>query len=90
MDEKKPANDIVERGAIDYAKKAAIEVWPPWGELGPLRGVSMNRFEDFLTVDGNFLRATIPRRNLVPADFHDGHNDVIVDDDGLVFFSGQY
>src|ERR1043165_7368327 len=59
------------------------------GSFG-VRRLAMNRFIDFLAMDGNFLRCDNPQTNLVATNFHDGDGDVIVNDNTFVFFPGQY
>src|SRR4051812_6975162 len=44
----------------------------------------LDGFVDLAAVDGNVLGGFDPEADLVAADFHNGHRDVIVDDDALV------
>ena len=50
----------------------------------------MNGVVHLLPVHRNFLRGDDAEADLVAADLDHRHGDVIVDDNALVFFSGQY
>src|SRR5262249_30579169 len=45
---------------------------------------------DLLAVDRDLLGGHDPQPDLVAANLHHRHRDVVVDDDALVFFPGQY
>jgi hypothetical protein len=75
----------------------SIEGDPSFNRLGHrvgiglrVRRLTMNGFIDFLTVHRNLFRSDDTETNLVAANLNDGDGDVIVDDNALVLFSGQY
>jgi len=89
--QKSPAIEIIERGASDFAEANLLRLTGHGGDLVRSAGeFAVDGFKDFLTMDGDFLRGDDAKANLVPADFHDRYDDVIVNDDRLIFFSGQY
>jgi hypothetical protein len=52
--------------------------------------LSVNRVVNFLPMDRNFLGSYDPEPDLIAADLDHGNRDIVVNNDTLVFFSGQY
>jgi hypothetical protein len=51
---------------------------------------AVNRVENFLAMYGNLFWSNDSQPHFVAADLNDRYGDVIVNDDALVLFSGQY
>ncbi len=61
-------------------------------DLGPWvqsSGLVLNRLINFTTMNSYMLWGFYPQAYLVPTNLYHGHRDIIVDDDGLIFFSGE-
>ena len=51
--------------------------------------LTVNRFPNFLSVDGHVLGGNDAKPHFIAANFHHCYRDVVVNHDALIFFSGQ-
>jgi hypothetical protein len=51
---------------------------------------AVNRIKDFLAMDGHILRCTNPQPDFIASYLYDGDDNVVVDNNALILFSGQY
>src|SRR6478672_7129272 len=51
--------------------------------------LALNRLVDLAAMHGDVLGSLDADSHLVPADLNDGHRDIVVDDDALVFLAGE-